>query len=153
MTTYNANATPPPLKPRRRGRWGHWILITMAALVVVAVVEAASMFRLGATARAVHAGIEVSSDLKADTEVQFTVGPRMIGLARLVTSFIDEVPTEAHYALSAVNSASVGVYKLRRGPTPEARVAILNRTSERMAEEGWSRMVAVMIFAPQNWLR
>ncbi len=152
-------STPPatPRAPRRGFRLGHWFLICFAALVVVAVVEAASMFRLNREAGEVRAAIDRVIAGEASTEVQFSVGSGAIGLVRFVAGFIDEVPPEALKALEAVNHASVGVYKLTSRPDEATRVEMMQVTAAQMESEGWHRVVAVhdgsdlvMVFAPAD---
>lgn len=155
--------TPPTSSPqpsvaaRRSSRVGHWILITLAAMAVVAVVEAASLFRLSREAGEVRTAISRVIAGDASTEVQFSVGPGTLGLARFVAGFIDEVPPEALKAMEAVRQASVGVYRLHDRPTAVERLGMLQAATDRMAVEGWQRVVAVhdsgdlvMVFAPQN---
>lgn len=154
--------TPPEIPartraPRRGFRFGHWFLIVTAALVVVAVVEAASMFRLSRGAGEVRGAIDRVVAGDASTEVQFSVGPGALGLARFVVGFIDDVPPEARKAMEAVRCASVGVYRLHTQPDAAARVAMMRAAAERMESEGWHRAVAVhddgelvMVFVPRD---
>lgn len=147
----------PTVAPRRSSRVGHWILITLAAMAVVAVVEAASLFRLSREAGEVRTAISRVIAGDASTEVQFSVGPGTLGLARFVAGFIDEVPPEALKAMEAVHQASVGVYRLHTSPTATERIGMLQAATDRMAVEGWHRVVAVhdggdlvMVFAPES---
>ena len=94
---------------------------------------------------------------EASTQVQFSVGSGVLGMARFVAGFIDDVPTEALHAMDAVDSASVGVYRLHENPSSSERITIMNQTAESMMADGWYRVVAVqdddemvMIFAPES---
>lgn len=154
MTTSNS-IPPQPVRARRGLRLGHWALVLFAAMSIVAVLEAASIFRLNRQASEVRDLIGLAVSGETSTQVQFSVGSGVLGLARFVVGFIDDVPAEALRAMAAVDSASVGVYRLHETPSIEERIAIMNRTAENMTEDGWYRVVAVhdddelvMIFAP-----
>ncbi len=152
--------TPPvlpvsPRAPRRGFRFWHWCFVVIAAMAVVAVVEAASLFRLSREAGEVRAALDRVVTGNASTEVQFSVGPGALGLVRFVAGFIDDIPPEALKAMEAVRSASVGVYRLSNRPDDAARGEMLQVTSARMQGRGWHRVVAVqdhgelvMVFAP-----
>lgn len=154
MTTL-PSLPPPAPRPRSRLRLGHWAFVLFAAMTVVAAVEAAGLFRLSRQAEEIRDVIGLVANGDASTQVQFSVGPGALGLARFVVGFIDDVPPEALHAMQAVDHASVGVYRLRENPTPSERFEILSQTSDSLAKDGWYRVVAVqddeslvMIFAP-----
>lgn len=148
----------PPAKSGARFRAGHWLLIVIAALLVVAAVEVAGVFRLAGEARELRTAMVGSAPGAPQTQVQLTVGPLAFGLTRLAAECFGEMPPEARQALAAMRSASVGVYTLERAPTAAERLVMLRTTSERLAALGWSRLVAVndgndtvMVFVPDTW--
>lgn len=136
----------------------HWFIVMIVASLVVVAVEAASVFRLGSDAQDMRLAMEEAAAWDARTEVQFSVGPAMIGVARIVTTFIDDVPPEARQVLSGVREASVGVYRLSHQPSQAERAAMMNASAERMTGRGWHRLVAVndggstvMVYTPESW--
>ncbi|WP_221030879.1 hypothetical protein [Actomonas aquatica] len=155
MTTSASPST--SSRPARRGfRWLHWLFVMLAAMTVVAVVEAASMFRLSREAGELRSAIHRVVKGDATTTVQFSVGPGAIGLVRFVAGFVDDVPPEALRAMEAVHSASVGVYQLDSAPSLNERIAMMEVTAANMREDGWHRVVAVrdgddvvMVFSPE----
>ena len=150
--TNNSNIPP---APRRRFRFVHWFLISMAAMTVVVAVEVSRVFFLSDEASELRVSFVDSTDIDVQTKVQFSVGPGILGIGRFVTNFIDDIPPEAREALQAVRRTSVGVYELDRIPSEDERVELFRSSHQRLSEEGWEQVVSVtennetvMIFIP-----
>ena len=153
MTTESAEVS----SPRHRFRALHWLFIAMAAMAVVVAAEIGSVFFLSDEASDLRVSFAESTDLKVKTKVQFSMGPGLLGLGRVVAGFIDEVPTEAKDAMKAIRRTSVGVYELDRVPTEAERLELFSAADSRLTAEGWSRIVSVhegeqtvMIFMPKD---
>jgi hypothetical protein len=148
--------TNPTIVPPRRGwRLLHWFFIALAAMVVVVAAEVGSIFLLSAEASDLRRGFADSTDLAMETKVQLSIGPGLLGLGRLVTSFIDEVPPEAREAMKAVRRTSVGVYELDRLPSETERINFWRLATEKLTQSGWRQVVSVqegaqsvMVFMP-----
>lgn len=144
--------------PRRRFRLGHWLLLSLVALALVMAFEVASVFFLERGARDLRLTVEKTQAWPAKTQVQCTIGPGLLSLARLATRFIPDVPPEARQGLEAVRRASVGVYHLAASPSAADRHALLEATAEALRADGWTRVVAVnerdatvAVFTPSGW--
>ena len=155
----NAPASvPPPAAPRASGfRTLHWVLIILAAFMVVAVVQAASVLMLAREARGLRQAVNVASDGALERKIELSVGPALLGLGRTVLQFVDDVPPEAHLALEAVRRGSVGIYTLKHSQTATQRVAMIRRSVAAMADRDWVQVVTVadgedlvLIFVPRD---
>lgn len=151
MTTETTGVT----SPRRRFRALHWLLIAMAAMAVVVAAEIGSLFFLSDEASDLRLSFTESTDLNVTTKVQFSVGPGLLGLGRVVAGFIEDVPPEARDAMKVIRRTSVGVYELDRVPTDAERRELFQSADSRLRSEGWSRIVnvqegaqMVMVFMP-----
>ncbi len=128
-------------KPISRAR--HWILIGLAAAMLVVTVKAAGIFFLSGDARKLQMAVDSGGDDVFSTRIQFSVGPGIIGLAWSASFFIDDVPSEARHALGTLQEASVGIYELAGNPSVEQRAGMMTRANEKLEREGWQRIVAV----------
>lgn len=141
--------------PRSRFRVVHWVLIILAAFMIVVVVQAAGALMLAREARDLRSALHVAAGRPLDREIEFSVGPVLLGLGRTLVSFVDDVPPEARLALSAVRHASVGIYKFKHRPDAAQRLAMLEAAAAEMADHNWQRVVTVsdgndlvMIYVP-----
>ena len=141
--------------PVRRHRFRNWFLIIMAAVFLVAVVEAAGVFFLSKGARQLQQAVNSGLASSAQTKIQFSVGPALLGMGHLASIWIDDIPDEAREALGALRGASVGIYELDVSPSREQRFAMMRKTDERVSAQGWTRIVGVcegnetvMIYVP-----
>ena len=119
------------------------LLLWMGASVLVAGAFVASFFLLDSNASMIRRQVMSASGRDWDTKVQVSVRPVAMAMTRLALRFVPEVPDEAHLALRAVRSASVGVYELPRGERAEFTGAWLADADARMANRGFTRLVRV----------
>lgn len=91
-------------------------------------------------------------------QIQVNLGPLALVPARIITGFIDDIPPEAHLALSAARRASIGVYHVDAAATDDPARALFASAELHMKESDWTRVVAVrkgsetvMIYLPRNW--
>jgi|GEM_PF-1742260 len=145
----------PALLQRRRFRVIHWLFIAVAAMGAVVTAEVGSLFFWSEEASDLRASFVESTDLKLQTNVQFSVGPGLLSLGQFATRFIDDIPAEAREALSAVRRTSVGVYEWDRVPSESERLKLIQAADARLNSEEWSRIVRVqageqivMVFMP-----
>jgi len=118
-------------------------LAWMTASVVIIGAFVASFFFLDSNASMLRRQVMAASGRDWDTKVQVSVRPVAMAMTRLALRFIPEVPGEAHLALKAVRSASVGVYELPRGERAEMTGDWLQEADRRMAGRGFTRLVRV----------
>ena len=109
-------------------------------------------------ARDLQAAIAGGSDWESETEIQFSIGPGILSLGRVATLWIDDMPDEARQALTAVQSASVGIYRLDRPVDRKDRKAMLASADAKLGAKGWERIVTVsekndlvIIYTPAGW--
>ena len=133
------------------------LLLWMGASVLVAGAFVASFFLLDSNASMIRRQVMSASGRDWDTKVQVSVRPVAMAMTRLALRFVPEVPDEAHLALQAVRSASVGVYELPRGERAEFTGAWLADADARMANRGFTRLVrvnqskeSVAVYIPEN---
>lgn len=119
------------------------LLIWMGASVLVVGAFVASFFFLDSNASLVRRQVMSASGRDWSTKVQVSVRPAAMAMTRLALRFVPEVPDEAHLALKAVRSASVGVYQLPRGERAEFTGDWLAEADARMANRGFTRLVRV----------
>ena len=133
----------PPNPPPRHRLWP-WILgLALAPFFVLGLVIVSAV-RLDADAVALRQQIMTATGADWHAQVQFSVPPAVVSLGRTVAWFVHDVPPEAHEALRAVRSASVGVYE--RNATGGARRDddLIAQTDQAMARRGWRRLVGVV---------
>lgn len=119
------------------------LLIWMGASVLVVGAFVASFFFLDSNAAMIRRQVMGASGRDWSTKVQVSVRPAAMAMTRVALRFVPEVPDEAHLALRAVRSASVGVYQLPRGERAEFTGDWLNEADARMAQRGFTRLVRV----------
>lgn len=91
-------------------------------------------------------------------QIQVNLGPLALVPARIITRFIDDIPAEAHLALSAARRASIGVYHVDAAASDGPARALFDSAALDLNESDWKRVVAVrdgsetvMIYLPRNW--
>jgi len=133
---------PSPAAPRRRSIWW-WIFGGAAACFAIAVISVLNAVTLNRDAAVLRN--EVLGALKGRTSmrIQVSAGPGILMGVRAVLHCIDRVPKEAHAALAAVRSASVGVYRLQENATLPERVRMFASADKAMSHRGWTRIVGV----------
>ena len=137
----------------RSHRARNWFFIIMAAALAVA----ASIFFPSKEARKLQVAINTHLEGPASTKIQFSVGPGLLGIGRMVAHWVDDIPPEVHHALGAVKEASVGIYELESDPSVVERSQLVRITDERLGLKGWQRIVAVsenrdtvLVYAPTD---
>jgi hypothetical protein len=136
--------TTPTKRPVRvRGSVVLWILASLAGGFVLAAILVINALTLNREARVVREAMVGALGGRTSTRVQVSVGPLMLGSARTILSFVDDVPEEARVALRSVRAASVGVYQLK-ADSNRNYAGVLERADAAMARAGWTRMVGVM---------
>lgn len=139
---------PPPIICHQRrskaARWW-WLAIVVFLLLSSAYVVAnvVSVFRVNRAERALRDAVLEAAPSGTALRLEFSVGRWTLGLARLITSYID-LPPEARVAIDAVRHAEVGVYKFEAGGAVGNRAAMIMRADEAMTRRGWERIVGVM---------
>lgn len=91
-------------------------------------------------------------------QIQVNLGPLALVPARIITRFIDDIPPEAHLALSAARRASIGVYHVDAAAADDPAKALFDSTDGHMNESDWTRVLAVrdgdetvMVYLPRDW--
>lgn len=91
-------------------------------------------------------------------QIQVNLGPLALVPARIITRFIDDIPPEAHLALSAARRASIGVYHVDAATADDPAKALFDSAEVHMNESDWKRVVAVrdgnetvMVYLPRDW--
>jgi hypothetical protein len=152
------DASANPVSPRSPLRT---ILLSLAGITAVCFIALAAAvlnaITLTRDAAALRNGLLDTVNAHAGTRVQVSAGPLLLGTARIVTSFISEIPEEARLGLRAVRKASVGVYEIPRESLAANHARMMRVADERMVRRGWSRGVAVndhdnlvLIYLPKN---
>jgi len=99
-------------------------------------------FTLDRDARVLRRSITDSLGTKLDSTIELRVGESLISATQLGIRWCHDIPDQAHIALAALRSASVGVYHLKK-PSAAERAAVLVRAQDVMEKRGWSRVVGV----------
>lgn len=147
-----------PSAPRR---WYHraWIYLlgAMATSALLVAVGVYNLLTLTHEASVLKRTLLASDGFKGSLRVQGTVGPILLGSARMVSRFIPDVPLEVREGLGAVRNASVGVYELDDLPTAEERNEVFAEADAAMERSGWTRIVSVserhqrvVVYTPTN---
>ncbi len=131
----------PPAVPSRHRVWP-WLLGLALTPFVACAMLVASVVRLNADAAVLRSEITHASGARWRTMVQFSVPRAGVSAARVVTSFINDVPPEAREALDAVRSASVGVYDC--APCDAGHGLPVAAIDDVMVGRGWVRLVGVV---------
>ena len=134
MKTYRAN---PALKWVLAFLIGGPILLAVAVAILVA-----SFFWVGPEVRALRNAVIENSNAEWKRVVELSFGRHSFGMASFASSFISEMPPEAHAALQSARQCEVSVYQLNGGKV--SREGVLNRADEKMKESGWYRAVGVL---------
>ena len=136
----------------------HWILIVCAAGMLVIAVKIAGIFFLSREASDLQSALTDAAGRDTDTHIQFTIGPGLLSVARLATTWIDDIPDEARRGLAAVRRVSVGIYQLDGKLSGSDRVTMLEAADRKLGDRGWERVVAVangketvLIYTPKGW--
>src|SRR5688500_18395994 len=103
----NSNDVTSSPRPRRRQIW-RWLLGGTALCLGAATLAAYNLVTLPRDAANLRDELTSTLARSTRTQVQVTVGPILLTIARMVVSSINEVPEEARLALRAVRNASVG---------------------------------------------
>lgn len=142
MQTTDSNSVPTPSR-NRRGVW-RWILAGLGLCTLIVLVAMMNVLTLSRDAAVLRQELFSSLRVPASPQVQISVGPGLLTLARTAASLIDDVPPEARRALRAVKAASVGVYDVKGRIDASARARMLPAADAAMERRGWSRVVAVI---------
>ncbi|HEY0945112.1 MAG TPA: hypothetical protein VGD81_07580 [Opitutaceae bacterium] len=144
----------PRLRRRRVWRWVLGGLAVSFGVLGICVLNAVTLTR---DAAALRNTLVRTGDVRPELGIQVSAGPFLLGVVRGVLHFIPDVPTEAHQALEAVRSASVGVYQLKDPIGASVRSELLAAAEALMVRRGWTRAVGVrdgddtvMVFAPAD---
>ncbi|MES1168270.1 MAG: hypothetical protein ABUL61_03775 [Oleiharenicola lentus] len=137
--------TPIPAAPRRSyGRWIAAGLVLLVSPMIILGIAAWSMLTLSRDAAGLRREVMNATNSDWHTKVQMDVGPMTLGTARTVLSFVHHKNiADARLALSAVRSASVGVYERNRADEEVSFAKLSGHTDEFMRQRGWTRMVGV----------
>lgn len=142
----------------RRFRFLHWFLIFAAAATLVIAVKIVGIFFLSSEARDLQVALTHSTTWETEPQIQFSIGPVILSIGRIAALCIDDIPVEARQAMSAVKSASVGVYHLDRGGVEPDTARMMAAADERLESKGWTRIVTVangselvLIYMPRDW--
>jgi hypothetical protein len=128
--------------PRRRRIW-RWLLAGTLVFVGAATLAAYNLVTLPRDPATLRDELTATLTQSVRTRVQVTAGPILLTAARVVLSFIKDVPEEARIALSAVRNASVGVYELRESISSPERSRLFTAADALMQKRGWTRVVGV----------
>jgi hypothetical protein len=131
--------------PRRSyGRWVAAGLILLVSPMIILGVAAWSMLTLNRDAAALRREVMNATGSDWHTKVQMDVGTLTLGTARTVLSFVHHKNIEdARLALSAVRSASVGVYERKHADDDVSHEKLFTQTDAFMRDRGWTRLVGV----------
>ena len=137
--------TPVPAVPRRRLRWP-WVLAALVLLPLLTLaLGAASLFTLDSPASTLRRSLAASSPEPLETRVQFSVGPVVLGGARLVLAFVQTPEVQRiRPVLASIRRASVGVYQTSNDAEGPGRLDRFEQTRATMAARGWYRVVGVV---------
>jgi hypothetical protein len=141
----NPSDSPAATTPRRSyGKWiaaGLVILVTPMLLLGVA---AWSMMTLDSDAALLRREVMTATGSDWHTKVQMDVGSVTLGTIRTALRFVHHKDMDdARLALSAVRSASVGVYERSDSNRDVSTEKLFGRTDKLMRARGWTRLVGV----------
>lgn len=133
---------PIPSAPARPKRWG---VVKVGFLVILAMFCSWTVYGMvfNGDIKAARKAVASSVPGEWDKKFDFGVGPIILGLARTVVSFIDQVPPEARVALRSIKGAGVSIYHLHDGAERPSRASIMSNADKTMARRGWERIVGV----------
>jgi hypothetical protein len=131
--------------PRRSyGRWIAAGLVLLIAPMIILGIAAWSMLTLGRDAALLRREVMNATGSDWHTKVQMDIGGVTLGTARTVLSFVHHQDVaDARLALSAVRSASVGVYERDRADGDVPFATLSSSADAMMGKRGWTRMVGV----------
>lgn len=134
-----------PISPRRSfGRWIVAGLVIVMTPVVILGVAAWSLLTLNRDAALLRREVMTATGSDWHTKVQMDLGWVTLGTVRTVLHFVHHEHIEdARLALSAVRSASVGVYERNDGDRNISVEKLFGRTDQLMRDRGWTRLVGV----------
>jgi hypothetical protein len=145
-------------RPRRGLRfllWAFGIIFAGSLLLGLAIVRLLGPDRDLAQIRR---EMDRTIDAPLNCQIQLNLGPLALVPARIITGFIDDIPPEAHLALSATRRASVGIYRIDRSARDKPAEALFAAVEAQMDADDWRRVVAVkdgnetvMIYLPRDW--
>lgn len=134
---------PPATAPRARHRYWPWILGFLLTPPVVLGLMVWSAVHLNRDATALRQELMLATGADWNTKVQLSAGPLLLSAVRAGVGCLHDLPPEARAALSAVRSASVGVYERSHSGGPALRDHLLAAADELMNRRGWIRIVGV----------
>ncbi|MCL4179795.1 MAG: hypothetical protein KJ072_18875 [Verrucomicrobia bacterium] len=135
---------PPSNRPNQRASLAAWLASLLGAAVLAALAAVAGVWTM------LHASREVATlrdcvltSTVADgrKEIEFSVGPLVLGLARAGLNWVELEP-EVRSLLGAVRGTSVGVYRLDQAALD--RPSLIERVDDVMSRRGWERMLGVL---------
>jgi hypothetical protein len=126
----------------RRKLW-RWIAVAAGAGVLLVALSLWNFLTLSRESMALRKELFAALPLPASPQVQISVGPIALGVARTALAVIPDVPPEARQALRALRAASVGVYQLHGSVEPSDRVNLVTAADRAMAQRRWTRVVGV----------
>jgi len=143
------NPTPirkePLVRPRVRVWW--FLLAALAALIALPIYAVSSLLHIRPETRIVRSAAMEAVAPQSDwhRQIEINVGPVGLGLARLVTAFVDvnDVDEIAYTALSAIHNVQVSVYQ-SRGPSGMNGRAAFQSAAAAMGGQSWQRVVGVL---------
>jgi hypothetical protein len=130
------------LGPGRLRRAARGLVLVAIGLLLAFGYKVVEMARENAELRAVRRAWQSAAEGGWQREVAFTGTPAAWALVRSVGNWFQEhLPAEAQWGLSAMEEASVGVYRLKaEGAAP---AEYLSRADAALERRGWSRRVGV----------
>lgn len=133
------------LEQMHRPRFGPGLLLIAGSIAVPAMILYGIMgfFRLTPPTAALRDCVRevVPAALKATGSLN--IGPATLGLARLGSGMIKDVPPEARQAIRSVKAMDAGVYRLERWLEPAERSRLVVEVGEAMKRRGWFRVATV----------
>ncbi len=121
-----------------------WALIVAAAILLVAAIKLIGLFRLGAGADELQDSWRTAVGAPTRLVAQFSAGPGLLSMARVIVPLIDEAPPEAALALAAVRHASVGIYDVAANDLEAAQQSWIGVADQAMTRAGWTRAIGVV---------
>ncbi len=92
----------PPVAPRRRIRWGWWVLGAFAASLAILAIGAIDTLTLSRDARALRRASFAALESRPNTQIEISANWMLLDSARTCLWFVKHVPDEARQALAAV---------------------------------------------------
>src|SRR5262245_30811997 len=99
-------------------------------------------FRVSSETQALRDAVLDSGFARADEKIEVGVGFFTLGLAKLVTHYVDDIPPEARTALSSLKQAECAVYEVHE--RRESLASILIEADKAMESHGCERLVGVI---------